>query len=274
MKIYVQNLEPAFRLIRRLSMNKKSGIPVWVLNLERDTERRHFMEQQLNELGVDFEVIKAVDKEILTPKELSFYSKKDAFKSEARELSRGEISYALSHAKMWQRMIDEQMPEILILEDDVRVSRALFDVLANRHRFPKEVEFINFSTQAPKLPFGEYISEIYRVSEHQTDVNMTLAYWIMRNGPQKLLDKAYPIRWPADGLTGRTYITGLVSYGIYPNVALATEEFESSIWQNSRMPTLSLGGGIYSLYHAYSYSYRIWQNAFRQIQGDYCVRGA
>ncbi|MEM7132764.1 MAG: glycosyltransferase family 25 protein [Chloroflexota bacterium] len=248
-------------------MNEKLDLPIWVLNLERETERRRFITQQLNELGIDFELIKAVDKETLTTEELSHYSKQAAFKSEARELSRDEIGCVLSHANMWQRMVDEKIPEVLILEDDVRVSRALFDVLANRHKFPDDADFINFSTQAPQISFGEYISEIYRVSEHQTDANMTSAYWITNRGAQKLLAQTYPIRWPADGLTGRTYMTGLVSYGIYPNVAMATETFESNIWKNSSMPLRNhFCGGLSSLYHACCYSYRIWRNAFRQTR--------
>ncbi|MEM7132763.1 MAG: glycosyltransferase family 25 protein [Chloroflexota bacterium] len=215
-------------------MTNKPDIPIWVLNLERDTDRRLFMEQQLTERGVDFELIKAVDKETLTQEELSLYSKQAALNCTGRELSRGEIGCALSHAKMWQRMVDEQIPEVLILEDDVRVSRGLCQVLANRHLFPQEVEFINFSTASPQSPFGDYISEIYRLSEHQTDANMTSAYWITLDGAQKLLNGAYPIRWPADALTGRTYITDLVSLGVYPRVALPSDDLESSIWKNDQ----------------------------------------
>lgn len=61
---------------------------------------RHSMEQQLNELDIDFDLIMAVTKETLTQEELSLYSKKDALNCTVRELSRGEIGCALSHAKM------------------------------------------------------------------------------------------------------------------------------------------------------------------------------
>jgi GR25 family glycosyltransferase involved in LPS biosynthesis len=40
-------------------------LPIWVLNLERSKERRAFMEKQLQNLDLEFEIIKAVDGKLL-----------------------------------------------------------------------------------------------------------------------------------------------------------------------------------------------------------------
>lgn len=226
-------------------MDKKLDIPVWVLNVERDVERRLFMEQQLNELGIDFELFKAVDKKTLTQEELSLYSKQDAQKCMGRELSNGEIACALSHARMWERMIDEQLPDILILEDDIRIGRSLFDILANHHKFPADLELLNFSTFAAQKPIGDYITDIYRLSSHLTDALSACAYYLTRDGSSKLLEKVYPICWAADELMGRTSITNVRSYGIYPRVAVIGNDFESSIWRESETSPLrlTLGAG-------------------------------
>ena len=141
----------------------------------------------------------------------------------------------MSHAKIWELIIKEKLEEVLVLEDDVKIGRSLLGILENRCKLPTDCEFVNFSTDAPQEPFGEFIADIYRVSRHREFANGCSAYLITRKGAEKLLSKVFPIRWPADSLTGRTYITGLISYGIYPRVAVLGD-FESSIWGNTSIP--------------------------------------
>lgn len=44
----------------------------------------------------------------------------------------------------------------------------------------------------------------------------TTAYLITQEGANKLLKLAYPIRMPADYLTGALQLTGLNAYGVEP----------------------------------------------------------
>ena len=130
-------------------MEKKLDLPVWVLNLKQDTRRLQFMRRQLRGLNLPFTVIPAVDGSFLTPEEWGLYSKDRAVQYSKRELSPGEIATSLSHARMWERMLSEKRKEVLIFEDDVLIAGALVEILRNRNRFPKDWEFINFSTDAP-----------------------------------------------------------------------------------------------------------------------------
>ena len=129
-------------------------------------ERLLFMQKQLKELNVEFRVIEAVDGKSLTEEDLSLYSKKMARKCCKRELSVGEIGCALSHAKIWELVIKEKLEEVLVLEDDVKIGRSLLGILENRYKLPADYEFVNFSTDAPQEPFGEFIADIYRVKWH------------------------------------------------------------------------------------------------------------
>ena len=193
------------------------------------------MQKQLAALDVEFELIEAVDGASLGEDELKLYSKNAAIKSCGRELSRGEIGCALSHAKIWKRIQQEQIEAVLVLEDDVKISRSLLEILENKVKFPQNYEFINFYTDAPQIPFSPFVYDIYRFSRHKGYANRTCCYLITQKGASKLLNKVYPIRWAADGITGRTYLTDLVSYGIYPQVAVLGD-FESSICQNGSLP--------------------------------------
>jgi hypothetical protein len=115
-------------------------------------------------------------------------------------------------------------------------------VLANRNKFPPDWEFINLCTDAKQEPFGDFITDIYRCSHHLEWANRTSAYLINNRGAQKLLEKAYPIRYEADGLTGRTHITGIYSYSVWPPV-VALQDVESDIW-NSQVVDINLQKGF------------------------------
>lgn len=193
-------------------------IPIWILNLERSGDRRKYMERQLNELNWRFEIIPAVDSKHLRSEDLKYYSAQEAMKTIQRELKPGEIGCALSHARMWERIVAENIEEVLILEDDVTIKRELLDVLGWRSTFPEDWEFINFRTDVQKIPFGSPVHTKYRICRFQSYANRTCAYFINTKGAKKLRDHVYPIRWAADGLTGRTYISDLVSYGIHPDL--------------------------------------------------------
>jgi GR25 family glycosyltransferase involved in LPS biosynthesis len=64
---------------------------------------------------------------------------------------------------------------------------------------------------------------------------MTSAYLLTLEGAKMLLKKAFPVRMPADALTGRTHVTGIKAYGVFPEVA-AIAGFESSIWKGDTVP--------------------------------------
>lgn len=192
--------------------------PVWVLNLERSRDRREFMEKQLQGLNRQFEIIPAVDGNYLDAEDLKHYSVQEAIKTIQREMKPGEIGCALSHARMWERIVAENIEEVLILEDDVTIQSELLDVLEWRHAFPGDWELVNFRTDVKKIPFGPPVYTEYRICHFRSYANRTCAYFINTRGAKKLCDHVYPIRWAADGLTGRTYISDLISYGIYPDL--------------------------------------------------------
>lgn len=90
----------------------------------------------------------------------------------------------------------------------------IFVVNLERSLLPKDWDLVNFCTDAKQLPFGSFLADIYRASTHLEPLNRTSAYLISLRRAKKLLDVAYPIRYEADGPTGRPHISGLNSYGV------------------------------------------------------------
>lgn len=216
-------------------MTRKQDLPIWVLNLRRDQERRRFMSEQMQQHGLDFDFFPAVDKRDLTERDLALYSPTAAILEFGRELCRGEIACALSHARIWQRIVSGGHAEALVLEDDVLPRIGLKAIIGNRNKLPDDYDFINFTTPVGQTPIGEPISGHYRAARHQYWAGSNGAYLLTLDGARKLLAHAFPIRFPSDNLTARVDITRLVSYGIHPGVVAHADGLPSRIWEKEEL---------------------------------------
>lgn len=104
---------------------------VYVINLEVAGERLAFMTKQLGEAGVAFERFPAVDGRALSEEELRRVSApllQRLFMG--RKLLKGEIGCALSHKRIWEKIVEEGEELACILEDDVTVLPGLAKQLA------------------------------------------------------------------------------------------------------------------------------------------------
>lgn len=112
------------RFIIQPEMDRMSLDRIFMINLLRRPERRIKMERSFQELGLDVEHVPAIDGQILTTEYLDELDVKflpgyaDPFHN--RPMTKGEIGCFLSHFMIWERQVDEELNEILILEDDIR----------------------------------------------------------------------------------------------------------------------------------------------------------
>jgi len=104
---------------------------VYVINLESAHERLAFMTKQLGEAGVAFERFPAVDGRALSEEELRQLGApllQRLFMG--RKLLSGEIGCALSHMRIWEKIIKEGDELACILEDDVTLLEGFTKQLA------------------------------------------------------------------------------------------------------------------------------------------------
>jgi glycosyl transferase family 25 len=95
----------------------------FVLNLERHTDRRQAIEAQLKSRVIDFEIIQAVDGRKLSEEAVAaVYDPERTQGFLGRQLTRGEIGCALSHCAALRRIVSDNLPAALILEDDAYIS--------------------------------------------------------------------------------------------------------------------------------------------------------
>lgn len=96
--------------------------PVFVVSLPCSADRRAAIRQQLDQLSCPFTFWDAVDGRNGLPQEYeALIDRPGTMQSMNRILSDGEYACALSHMLIYQKIIDDDLPGAIILEDDATV---------------------------------------------------------------------------------------------------------------------------------------------------------
>jgi glycosyl transferase family 25 len=104
---------------------------VFVINLAEQTNRRALMLAQLKAAGIDGEIVEAISGTVLSPEQIaSVYDAAAAKATCGRELARGEIGCALSHQSIYRRVLAQDLPWAVIIEDDTLLGRDFPPVLS------------------------------------------------------------------------------------------------------------------------------------------------
>lgn len=90
---------------------------VLVINLDRSPQRWESAQVEFAREGVEVERFSGTDGKAMKPDEL-----KEVATFSARWLcTKGMIGCFLSHRRIWQKMVSEKLPAVVVLEDDVRL---------------------------------------------------------------------------------------------------------------------------------------------------------
>lgn len=197
------------------------------------------MHQHLQHLALSFEFVKAVDGSELPTEMAKLYSATKSRETIGRELLLGEIGCALSHYKIYRRMLLQGFEAALIIEDDVALSQQLVSVLNCALQSNQDWELLNLITDVDeKVLANNSLPAPYAFTSFLETPNRTGAYLLRASGAQKLADAALPVRMAADSLTGDVQGSGLVLRGVFPS--LATLRPLKSTFQRGNYPPKSI----------------------------------
>lgn len=121
----------------------------FVINLDSSTERLESISARLNELGISFERMPAVNGRLLLDEQITELTYPyDHFESKVRyprELTKGEVGCFLSHRKCWQKLLDSTEDWALIMEDDILISDIAAPYMKSPHWIPNTVQLCQLS---------------------------------------------------------------------------------------------------------------------------------
>ena len=165
-----------------------SCIPIYVINLEDNKPRLDDVTQQLDALNLPFERIDAVAGKKLSADQIAQIYDKNANKSlHHRNLTVGEIGCYLSHRKIWQKMVDNQIERVLVLEDDIHVQPSLVECIklvgtATGWDVLKIADFENVTPAA-----SQTLNEDFQLVSYNKVPNRTMGYFITLAAAKKML---------------------------------------------------------------------------------------
>ncbi len=212
--------------------------PIFVINLERQAERRQHMTGLLGRLGLAAEFVAAVDGHALTPDERAAYDPARARRIYGVEMRDGEIACCHSHYRIYQRMVREGIETALILEDDVTIDPGFPGVIGGVLASPfKDWGVIRLDCkrgrvidppsprfrgrQVAALPGG---AGLFRLQTHVLGVG---AYLIRRQAAARMLDYGERIFMPIDQMMDRFWENGIIPYVVRPFPVNQGDEFGS-----------------------------------------------
>lgn len=188
------------------------SITVFVVNLEKDIEKKEHMLKLCKAFSLNCHFIDAVYGKSLSEEEIGkHYAKEMATKYLGRGLSRGEIGCLLSHKHIYQIMIDEEIEQALILEDDCEFSDDIEKVFDHMDLFPNNWELVllghkshlGHDTEArASIWWKQHISTKYKLIRPSDIGYGTHGYLINNKGARKLLSKLDQYYKPIDHYTG------------------------------------------------------------------------
>lgn len=93
---------------------------IYIINLDKDKKRLQFSQEQALKIGFTFERIAGIYAGDMSSSEIKNSVNSFRYRLRLGKQPRlGEIGCALSHIKIYKKMIDEQIPYACILEDDI-----------------------------------------------------------------------------------------------------------------------------------------------------------
>ena len=193
--------------------------PIYIITFAGESMRKTYMAQQMQQLGLDYTFVDAVDGQALTDEKISLeYDAMLARQSEYGELNRGEIGCALSHKKIWQYLAQSPHTGCVILEDDALLASTTPAILSALQKIVKPGDFVCLS-QSNINAFAwlqKKIVEDYRLVYINQAFIGAVGYYISKEAAQRFLKCIPKIYFPIDfwyqtpGFKGVTAIKAVV----------------------------------------------------------------
>ena len=183
-----------------------SPMKTFVINLERSTARRASIQQQLDAQNIPFEFIKAVDGSTLTDEYLAQVCDFQELAKRPHLQHKGMYGCILSHYNIYQRMVADNIPYALILEDDVIIQpglKAMVDTLEKKVQANEAILLFSQNSYMPTVLSRQHAEAL--PGNHQLSYPMepwafgsTAGYIISLEAARGMVDLVLPIRYGPD----------------------------------------------------------------------------
>lgn len=182
-------------------------IPVFIISLARAPERRASICAHLDGLGLSYQVMDAVDGKLMPEAERS------ALLAPGINYVAGVVGCYLSHVRVYEHIVREDIPMALILEDDARLNPRIVEHLKQGRAVTTDFDYClldcdDCSEDTPVYYDPDTRQPLFPgFPIYETNIGPALlhAYLMTRKGAQRRLEHAWPIYKPVDVYSALPY---------------------------------------------------------------------
>jgi len=238
--------------------------PVFVINLDKSTDRMAKISKRLDELEVPFERISAVYGAELTQKELEInYDPKLNAKKYRRELPCGEIGCYMSHIKAWKTIIERKLQCAIVLEDDITIEKEFKMFVERLASSTGDFDIVKFfcSKKNPNIVSSFPIGPSHQLCRFRKVLSGNQGQLITYNGAKKLLATYERFGRPVDVDIQHWWESGINVLGVFPSVVKRIENAASDIdSQDTRKNKTTITGALRNIGLRLRYEYNLFAN--------------
>lgn len=220
--------------------------PIFVISLPGTEERRAYITNQLNTLGLPFSFFDAVNGHALDVLSHENYDGLKRRLSFGKDLTPGELGCFLSHKKLYEKICNDNLESAVILEDDVILHEDFPKILQSLSAHQNHFDIVRFlgSPKVMKRGGRKLISldDIYWLIRMPTAPGGAHATLVTKAGAQKLLKHMQCNAYPIDTLLGRGWETGIEALAVHPGLATQELSFDNTIGNDRFDKSIQLTG--------------------------------
>lgn len=202
---------------------------VLLINLPRSVERRTRMEQRLASLGLDYQILPAVDGQERWDELRGSVDVKAFERHAGSDVLPGEIGCYHSHLQAWQRLIASDEQVLLVLEDDMVFHDDFVAALGIALRGRAHWDMLKLAKIRAKQPVCQGLLGPYRLNACIGAFTGFGAYLIQRETARRLLTQLLPIRAPIDRELEQVHRHDIRHFSLEPFPAHPQDEGQSTI---------------------------------------------
>jgi glycosyl transferase, family 25 len=168
----------------------------FVINLPNYKDKKDLMISQLDNLKItNYEIVNGIDGSLIDDILIAFIcDKTQVLKNIKRPLAKTEIGCALSHIKIYKKIIEENLDQAIILEDDVILNSLGHLSSIN---ITQEFDIILLGSTSPFHIDKTTPHTLYK-KDDKTSIHGGFGYLVSNQGCKKLLEHFNKINYPID----------------------------------------------------------------------------
>lgn len=174
------------------------SIPVFVISLADNNDRRAHMSRLLSDHHIPFEFFDACDGRGRPATSISpLYCDEHAEQKLGYKMIGSQVAIAISHLNLYKHILSQGYPCALILEDDIRIARPICPILSNIDALPPHWDVVSFCYYRNSNTLRHYVISLRKrrslVGSYQSafftqNMHSTAAYLISASGAAKLVE--------------------------------------------------------------------------------------